>query len=134
MKIIAAGRTSSERAALSVACELGIESGGQCCKGQDYHDCVAANSAVSEATIVLTRSRYPQVRTQRYIHRTPSLASSDVMLSDHRSIPVCREWFRRDRVGVLYVTGHVPYSEAKAFLRAILQDVATVQRSAETGS
>ncbi len=100
MKILAAGKTSSERAALSVAWELGFETGGQCRKGQNYHDCVAANSAQADATIVLTRSRWPQVRTQRYVHRTPSPASSDVMLCDAaREIPACREWFRRDRVG-----------------------------------
>jgi hypothetical protein len=134
MKILAAGKTSSERAALSIARELGLDTGGRCRKGGDYHDCVSANSAAAEATIVLTRSRYPQLRTTRHIHRTPSPASSDIMLTDHRSIPGCREWFRRDRVGVLHVTGHLPYSEAKQLLRAILQDFAKVERSAETGS
>lgn len=121
MKILAAGKTSSERAALSVARELGLDSRGQCRKGQDYHDCVAANSAKADATIVLTRSRYPQVRTQRYIHKTPSPASSDVILCDPRAIPGCREWFRRDRVEVLHISGHVPYSESKAFLREVLK-------------
>lgn len=35
MKILAAGKTSSERAALSVARELGLEIGGQCRKGTE---------------------------------------------------------------------------------------------------
>ena len=123
MKIVAAGKTSSERAALSVARELGLESEGQCRTGQEYHDCVSANSAQADATIVLTRSRYSQVRTQRYIHRTPSPASSDILLCNAaREIPACREWFRRDRVEVLHVTGHVPFSQAKVFLRAVLKD------------
>ena len=125
MKILAVGKTSTERAALSVARELGLETGGQCRRGQNYHDCVSANSAQADVTIVLTRSRWPQVRTQRYIHRTPSPASSDVMLCDAaREIPACREWFRRDRVGVLHITGHVPYSAAKVFLRAVLNSEA----------
>lgn len=134
MKILAAGKTSSERAALSVARELGLDWGGQCRKGQDYHECVAANSAAADATIVLTRSRYQQVRTQWHIHETPSPALSDVMLTDPRSIPGCREWFRRDRVKVLNVFGHLPYTDSKKLLRAILQDFAREQGSAETGS
>ena len=122
MKILAAGKTSTERTALSVAREFGLETGGQCRKGQDYHDCVAANTAASEATIILTKSRWPQLQTTRHIWRTTPPASGAIMLDDHRSIPGCREWFRRDRVSILHITGHVPFSEAKVFLRAVLNN------------
>ena len=123
MKILAAGKTSTERAVLSVARELGLEIGGRCLKGQNYHECVAANSANAEATIVLTRSRYPQVKTERYTHRTPSPAFGYLFLCNaDREIPKCREWFCRDRVRVLHVTGHVPFSEAKKILWALLQN------------
>ncbi len=126
MKILSAGKTSSERAALSVARELGLEIGGRCLKSQDYHTCIAANCAASEATIILTKGQWPQVRTTRHIYRTPSPTGSVIMLDDYRSIPNTREWFRRDRVTVVHVTGHLPYTDSKNLLRAILQDVATV--------
>jgi len=40
MKILAAGKTSTERAALSVARDLGLDSGGRCAKGQDYSEAI----------------------------------------------------------------------------------------------
>ena len=39
-----------------------------------------------------------------------------------QNIAAVRKWFRRDRIEVLHVTGHVPFSAAKEFLRAVLNN------------
>ena len=122
MKILAAGRTSTERAALSIARELGLDSGGRCLKGQDYRETITRSATEAQATISLTRSRHPQMRTLRPIFNAPSLAFGFAILRDKKAIADIREWFRRDRVEVVHVTGHVPYSEAKEFLREVLKN------------
>ena len=124
MKILAAGKTSVERAALSVARELGLDGGGRCAKGQDYRETVTRNATEAEATISLTRSRHPQMRTLRPIFQAPSLAFGFAILTDKKAIADIREWFRRDHVMVVHVTGHVPYTQAKEFLLGVFKNKA----------
>jgi hypothetical protein len=119
MKILAAGKTSSERAALSVARELGLDTGGQCRKGQDYRETVTHNAAEAQATITLTRSRYPTARTTRPIFQAESYALGFAIINNKRAVAGIRRWFRRNRVNVVHITGHVPFTPSMKFLRSL---------------
>jgi hypothetical protein len=121
MKILAAGKTSSERAALSIARELDLDMGGQCRKKQNYWEAVGLNTTEAQATISLTRSRYPTPRTMRLILQAESYAFGFAIMRNEKTIDYIREWFRRDGVTIVHVTGHVPFSQSKVFLRAVFK-------------
>ena len=125
MKILSAGRTSVERAALSVARELGLPTEGRCPINQDYHTAVEHNVSAADGTLVLTWSRTPRfwVPTM-YAILCSSKPSMGVAVRDQQYIEATHDWFRRDRIEVLHVTGHVSFSAAKVFLRAVLNDEA----------
>lgn len=121
MKILSAGKTSAERAALSVARELGLPTDGRCPKNQDYHAVIEHNVGVADGTLVLTWSRTPHFWSPTmHAILCSSKPSMGVAVRHQQDIKAARDWFRRDRIEVLHVTGHVQFSVAKDFLRAVL--------------
>jgi len=86
MKILAAGKTSAERAVLSIARELGLDFGGRCRKGQDYREAVTRNTTLAEATISVTRSRYPTLRTTQPIFEATSYALGFAIINNERAV------------------------------------------------
>jgi len=59
MKILTAGKTSSKRAALLVARELGLPAEGRCCKTQSHLRSSQRNIKAADGTIHLSWSRAP---------------------------------------------------------------------------
>ena len=54
MRILSAGKTSAERAALSIARELGFPIEGRCPKGQDYLAAIQHNLRACDGTLELS--------------------------------------------------------------------------------
>ena len=146
-RIVSGGQTGVDRAALDVAREVGIPSGGWCPRGRlaedgpidarypldetpspDYTQRTRWNVRDSDGTLVLTRAS-PRggtaftLRCARRLHR-PVLVIDLSLPSEPAAL---REWAEARAVGTLNVAGPrestAPgiYAEAVAFLRAALR-------------
>jgi hypothetical protein len=108
MKILSAGQTSTERAAMAVAGELRIP--------RDQ------SADAADGILALTHSRPPRWKgpiMQIIDHHcdTPSLV---VAVRWPQLVWATREWIRRKRIRRLCIIGHAPYRESREFLRLVL--------------
>lgn len=55
------------------------------------------------------------------ILQAESYAFGFAIMRNEKTIDYILEWFRRDGVTIVHVTGHVPFSQSKVFLRAVFK-------------
>ncbi len=118
MRILTAGRTSSERAAVAVARELNIPCAGRCSVSTRtaYLRCIARNARSADGTVVVTRHRFPLLRSPVML---AILRSPKPGLAGGMEVEITKKWIRRKRIRVLHITGHAPRRSTMQFLRAV---------------
>ena len=123
MKILAAGRTSAERAALSIARELELSIEGRGPKNQTHLQSIKHNVRDADGTLGLTWSGPPHSRSPviNAILRSPK-PSMGVAVRHQGNVASVREWILRHKIKALHVTGHVPFTASKQFLRKVLNN------------
>lgn len=145
-KVISGGQTGVDRAALDVALELGVPTGGWCPKGRkaedgpldprypltetpsdDYWQRTEWNVRDSDGTLVLTRGK-PTEGTAFTLELTKKLRKPCLALdlNDAPSEAAVRSWATAHKVSVLNVAGPREskgpglYAQASTFLRKVL--------------
>ena len=119
MKILSAGQTSSERAAIAVARELNIPCSGLCraTTRTAYLRCIAWNASDADGTVVVTRSRLPRMRSPVML---AIWENSKRGLVGGMNVKFTRKWIRKKKIHLLHVTGTAPSRQTVQFLRAVL--------------
>lgn len=122
IKILSAGQTSSERAAITVARELGIPCAGRCRAAPGsaaYLRCITRNARCADGTIVVTRNRLPRMRSAVML---AIWENSKVGLLGGVEIEFTKKWIRRKRILKVLITGHAPMRQTVEYLRAVFDE------------
>ena len=146
--VVSGGETGVDRAALDVACALGITCGGWCPRGRvaedgrirrrysldetpsvNYLQCTEWNVRDSDGTLILTRGRLSGGTRQTLVYARQQYHKPALVLQ-LRNDGQCRRlraWLRRHRIRVLNVAGPREhkrrgiYAQARRVLRGALK-------------
>jgi hypothetical protein len=129
-RVVSAGHTTTERAALVVARKSSIpyeklrgSADRRGTKTSVYDAWLDRNFACSDGTLVLGLGQPPQRKgaIDRAIGRHDDTPALWVAVKWDGNVPATRDWIRRKRIKVLHVTGNAPYRLSAEFLRQVLK-------------